>query len=160
MVFSEDTLTLYCSEKLPTDIAAPFEARSYLSARTDIEVICAMVSAGLTTTLGIINIANYVATHMKTQSDIDTCSVISGSADGVNWQFYVTTSGDNCDTTAQEKTLQNAVQRELEWMQKNKYDSACFKMSHGGTWEGHLSIAVNKPIVSSAKCDSLKYIKL
>jgi hypothetical protein len=41
-----------------------------------------MVSAGLTTTLGIINIANYVATHMKTQSDINTCSIISGSADG------------------------------------------------------------------------------
>ncbi|CAN9090133.1 unnamed protein product [Alternaria alternata] len=140
---------------LGKDIAAPLEARR------DIELAAGFVSQGATATLAIVSIANYLAVYIKGQSDVNSCSVISGNVDGAAWQYYATTSGPKCDTTSETKTIENAVERELKWMQENGYDSACFKMDHGGTWEGHLKIAFNgKPIASDTQCNSLKYIDL
>ncbi|KAL1799667.1 hypothetical protein ACET3X_000009 [Alternaria dauci] len=137
------------------DIAAPLEARR------DIETAAAFVSQGATATLAIASLANYFAVYIKGQSQVNSCSVISGNVDGAVWQYYATTSGPKCDTTSETKTIKNAVERQLEWMHDNGYDSACFKMDHGGTWEGHLKIAFNgKPIASDAKCNSLQYIEL
>ncbi|KAI4921588.1 hypothetical protein J4E90_000014 [Alternaria incomplexa] len=137
------------------DIAAP------LDRRTDIEVAAGFVSNGGTATLAIVSIANYLAVYIKGQSDVNSCSVISGNVDGAVWQYYATTSGPKCDTTSETKTIRNAVERELKWMQANGYDAACFKMDHGGTWEGHLKIALNgKPIASDTQCNAAKFVNL
>ncbi|KAH5999046.1 hypothetical protein HBI83_224740 [Parastagonospora nodorum] len=135
----------------PEDVAT-------LEARTDIVVIAGMVTTGLTATLSILTIANYLAEHIKYQSEIKSCSVISGNFEDAVWQYVATTSGNNCDTTAQTKTIKNAVQRELEWMERNRYTSACFKMDHGGTWEGHLKVSLaGVPLASDGKCNEAKY---
>jgi len=120
-----------------------------------------MVTSGLTATLSILTVANYLAEHIKHQSDIKSCSVISGNFENAVWQYVATTSGANCDTTAQTKTIKSAVQRELEWMERNRYKSACFKMDHGGTWEGHLKISLaGDPLASDAACNKATYIPL
>lgn len=99
---------------------------------------------------------------MKGQSDANSCSIVSGSANGANWQFQATTSGANCDTTSETKTLENAVEKQLNWMKSNRVDVACFRMKHGsGTWTGNLRISLDgKEIASTGQCNNAKYVDI
>jgi hypothetical protein len=104
----------------------------------------------------------YLAAHVKGQSDANSCSIVSGSADGANWQFQATTSGANCDTTSETKTIEDAVKKQLNWMHDNHNDVACFIMKHGsGTWTGNLRISLDgKAIASAAQCNAAKYVEI
>ncbi|KAI9742610.1 MAG: hypothetical protein M1818_003751 [Claussenomyces sp. TS43310] len=58
-----------------------------------------------------------------------------------NFQYWVTTTGKNCDTTAQTKTVAAALDDAWDQVHKEKYNWACISLSHGGTWHGHLAVA-------------------
>lgn len=67
-----------------------------------------------------------------------------GSDDGsqeINFYYYVTTTGKNCDSTAQLKTISLAIDDAWDDVHNKKYNYACIDLSHGGTWHGHLAVA-------------------
>jgi hypothetical protein len=69
----------------------------------------------------------------------------------VNHQYHAATTGKNCDTTAETKTINNAVSRALEFMQTHNTNQACFNMQHGGTWRGLLQVASGDRTIINGK---------
>ncbi|KAJ6003135.1 hypothetical protein N7451_005682 [Penicillium sp. IBT 35674x] len=57
------------------------------------------------------------------------------------FKYWVTTTGKNCDTTAQTKIVSAALDDAWDDAHKRNYDYACLDFSHGGTWHGHLAMA-------------------
>ncbi|OAG16161.1 hypothetical protein CC77DRAFT_944697, partial [Alternaria alternata] len=128
-----------------------------LDKRLTIEEQVAILGAGSMVALNVNAIATYVSNLMKAQSEANTCGVISGTVDGVNYQYHAATTGKNCDTTAETKTMNDAVARALEFMQTHNINQACFNMQHGGTWRGLLQLASGGRTIINGKCDSVTY---
>ncbi|KAI4656308.1 hypothetical protein J4E93_001027 [Alternaria ventricosa] len=128
-----------------------------LAKRLSIEEQVAILGAGAVVALNVNAIATYVSNLMKAQSDANTCGVISGTVDGVNYQYHAATTGKNCDTTAEVKTMKDAVSRGLEFMSTHNINQACFNMQHGGTWRGLLQLASGDRQIINGKCDSVTY---
>ncbi|CAN9092445.1 unnamed protein product [Alternaria alternata] len=129
-----------------------------LDKRLTIEEQVAILGAGSMVALNVNAIATYVSNLMKAQSEANTCGVISGTVDGVNYQYHAATTGKNCDTTAETKTMNDAVARALEFMQTHNINQACFNMQHGGTWRGLLQLATSSDrTIINGKCDSVTY---
>ncbi|CAN9090176.1 unnamed protein product [Alternaria alternata] len=129
-----------------------------LDKRLTIEEQVAILGAGSMVALNVNAIATYVSNLMKAQSEANTCGVISGTVDGVNYQYHAATTGKNCDTTAETKTMNDAVARALEFMQTHNINQACFNMQHGGTWRGLLQLANSSDrTIINGKCDSVTY---
>ncbi|KAL2830825.1 hypothetical protein BDW59DRAFT_158265 [Aspergillus cavernicola] len=88
-----------------------------------------------------------IITYVKMSSNNNSCEPVQGSQfsddgeQGINWYYYVTTSGANCDTTAESKTITEAIEKAWQEVSDRKYDYSCINLSHGGTWHGHLAIA-------------------
>ncbi|KAJ4371523.1 hypothetical protein N0V83_004742 [Neocucurbitaria cava] len=156
LVVSEVNKPRENAEPETRDIAAPLEVR------TGITTLAGAVAAGASTVSALAALTAYLAAHVKQQSDINSCSVVSGNADGANWQFQATTSGANCDTTSETKTLNDAITKQLKWMQSQKVDVACFTMKHGsGTWTGNLRISLDgKPVASGSQCYAAAYVEI
>lgn len=102
-------------------------------------------------------IASYVATMIKNQSDKNSCGVISGTVDSISYQYSVKSTGPNCDTTAELKTIQDAVQRGIDFMNTHNINQACFDLTHGGTWKGLLQLAAPGQTIVNYKCLSVTY---
>lgn len=62
-----------------------------------------------------------------------------GSIDGVTWKVWA--DGNNCDTTAQLNTISGAVQNYLRDSNKEVCGVHCVKLTHGGTWNGYITLA-------------------
>ncbi|KAJ5279098.1 hypothetical protein N7478_004470 [Penicillium angulare] len=77
----------------------------------------------------------------------NSCAPIKASGESnngqqkYNFKYWVTTTGKNCDTTAETKTVAAALDGAWNQVHKDKYNWACIKLSHGGTWHGHLAVA-------------------
>ncbi|KAJ5813592.1 uncharacterized protein N7503_000342 [Penicillium pulvis] len=100
-----------------------------------------VVAAGATSAIAA------VVVWIQSDSSKNTCSPISGSGQSdngqqkYNFKYWVTTTGKNCDTTAQTKTVSAALDDAWDDVHKRNYDYACLDFSHGGTWHGHLAMA-------------------
>ena len=76
----------------------------------------------------------------------------------VNYQYHAATSGKKCDTTAEIKTIKDALVRALDFMTKGSYNQACFSLSHGGTWRGLLQLAGKGIDIKNDVCEGLTYL--
>ncbi|KAL4899610.1 hypothetical protein BDW74DRAFT_183567 [Aspergillus multicolor] len=88
-----------------------------------------------------------IMSYVKKDSEANSCAPLWGSQksdDGtqaIDFYYYVTTTVENCDTTAQTKTIADAIEKVWDEVHDKKYDYACIELSHWGTWRGHLAIA-------------------
>lgn len=119
---------------------------------------CAVIQTGfngIIATSGVVAAAYYVSQIIKTQSDNHSCATISGSVDGLNYQYSA--SGRNCDTTAELKTINDAVQKATKYMAHHSDNVACFKLHHDGTWTGLLQLAAGNGHIINNICKSETY---
>lgn len=65
-------------------------------------------------------------------------------------------SGENCDTTAQWKTIAGAMEK---WYKEHEHlcGEWCLKMTHGGNWEGYASLGVGDNFMWASECESYGY---
>ncbi len=89
------------------------------------------------------------------QSDSHSCALISGNVDGLHYQFQA--SGRHCDTTAELKTINDALQRARTYMVKHGVNDGCFELGHGGTWKGLLQFAAGNGHIINNKCSNVPY---
>ncbi|KAL8678581.1 MAG: hypothetical protein Q9186_005084 [Xanthomendoza sp. 1 TL-2023] len=115
----------------------------------------AIISTGFDGILAATGIATYIALVIKNMSDEHRCAVKSGHVDGVNYQYSA--SGRNCDTTSQQKTVNDAVQKAIKFMNSQNVNQACFQLTHGGTWKGLLQLAAGGREIINNKCESVAY---
>ena len=87
----------------------------------------------------IVQVAQSIASLVKSDSNAHDCKAHEGSIDGVTWRVYAT--GRHCDTTAQLNTIQGAVTKYLEKQNRNVCGVHCLKLSHGGTYTGYVTLA-------------------
>ncbi|KAH7392125.1 hypothetical protein DE146DRAFT_757869 [Phaeosphaeria sp. MPI-PUGE-AT-0046c] len=132
-------------------------ARNALDKRRTIDEKVAIIAAGAAVISIVAPVATYISTVIKAQSDANTCGIISGSIDGVGYQYHAATTGKNCDTTSELKTIDAAVTKALNFMQTNGINQACFNMQHGGTWRGLLQLASNERTIINNKCDTVTF---
>ncbi|KAJ5919249.1 hypothetical protein N7466_010192 [Penicillium verhagenii] len=100
-----------------------------------------VVAAGATSAIAA------VVGWVQSDSSQNSCAKKGGSGQSdngqqkYNFQYWVTTTGKNCDTTAQTKTVAAALDDAWDQVHKYNYDWACIDLTHGGTWHGHLAVA-------------------
>ncbi|KAJ5106672.1 hypothetical protein N7456_003347 [Penicillium angulare] len=88
-----------------------------------------------------------VLSLVRRDSSKNSCAPITASGQSnngkqkYNFKYWVTTTGNNCDTTAQVKTVTAALDGAWNQVHNDKYNWACIQLSHGGTWHGHLAVA-------------------
>ncbi|MCJ1465439.1 hypothetical protein MMC07_004057 [Pseudocyphellaria aurata] len=80
-----------------------------------------------------------IAGLVKSDSNVNDCTARSGSIDDVTWKTYAT--GSNCGTTAQLNTIQSAITEYLEQQDRHICGVHCLKLSHGGTYNGYVTLA-------------------
>lgn len=73
--------------------------------------------------------------------------------------WKITTTGKNCDTTAQQLTLQGGIYKFLKDQgivtENNDFllpPVMCLSMTHGGTWEAHVTAGYDEDLVNSSVC--------
>lgn len=93
---------------------------------------------------------------IKGLSDGDTCAHTVFYIANLAFSYYTTTTGSNCDTTAEKKTIKNAVEKGLSHALDVGAKSALFAFSHGGTWNGHLQMAAADAVLDLATTDGVK----
>lgn len=119
---------------------------------------CAILNTGfngIIATSGIVAAAYYVSQIIETQSDNHSCDLISGYVDGLHYQYSA--SGRNCDTTAELKTVNDAVQAATKLMAQRGVNDACFQLTHGGTWKGLLQLAAGSGAIIQNRCSFVAY---
>lgn len=108
-----------------------------LKVTRDVIIVAAGASSAIAAVVG----------WVQRDSSQNSCSPIGGSgqsdngAQKYNFKYWVTTTGKNCDTTAQTKTVAAALDDAWDQVHKYNYDWACIDLTHGGTWHGHLAVA-------------------
>ncbi|KAH7385706.1 hypothetical protein BKA66DRAFT_403411, partial [Pyrenochaeta sp. MPI-SDFR-AT-0127] len=90
--------------------------------------------------MSISDIAEHLAGAIKDLSDRNTCQHIVTHVANLAVSYYATTTGSNCDTTAQKKTIRNALTKALYFALNTGTSAAIFEFDHGGTWNGHLQV--------------------
>lgn len=93
-----------------------------------------------------------IAAKIKAKSNEGSCSLTYGTQyDNTNFEGYAyktTTSNGNFDTTAQVKTIRDAVHECADGLHDVGVVDGCCLFGHGGSWQGHLRIIadpVNHP---------------
>ncbi|OTA61212.1 hypothetical protein K449DRAFT_434971 [Hypoxylon sp. EC38] len=89
--------------------------------------------------LGGAGLGATIAGLVKGSSNANDCQSHVASLDGVTFRFRA--EGRNCDTTAEQKTIQGAIQNFIEGIHETLCGVDCIKLTHGGTWEGYVTIA-------------------
>jgi hypothetical protein len=88
----------------------------------------------------------------------NSCGTFTGTVDGFRYRYRAT--GNNCDTTAQRKTIDGAIKRHLDAANDQVCGTECWDMSHGGTWDGYLAIGQASVFDDSVYCGpSLSFSK-
>lgn len=91
-----------------------------------------------------IGIYQFISDVIKSKANSDSCSMTIGTdSDGHHVEGYAyqaTTSGHDCKTTAERKTILAAVKKCADILHANGAINGCCKFSHGGTWTGHLRL--------------------
>ncbi|KAF4990442.1 hypothetical protein FDECE_14383 [Fusarium decemcellulare] len=113
----------------------------------DVSVWATVVAAGGTTIIAAnsaIGIYNSITDMIKSKANSNSCSMTTGTdpddyhVEGYTYQ--ATTSGHGCKATSERKTILAAVKKCADWLHSHGAIQGCCKMSHGGTWTGHLRL--------------------
>ncbi|PYI18141.1 hypothetical protein BO86DRAFT_410167 [Aspergillus japonicus CBS 114.51] len=106
---------------------------------------CATIAGFAFTTTASIAAAIWAWSHQK------DCSYHSGTIEGWQYEFHAT--GRNCDTTAQQKTIQGAIYHYLTAIEGNTVcGTQCLSLKHGGSYAGYLKIGKVGVFDSAAYC--------
>ncbi|KAL8990326.1 MAG: hypothetical protein Q9169_008147 [Polycauliona sp. 2 TL-2023] len=128
--------------------------------RRKIDATCAIVSTAADAVVAIANIpaiVHGIADLIKFLSDKRNCEVQTGSIAGTNVNFEYKTSGKNCDTTSQKKTIEAALHTCMETMREAHAEKMCCEFRHGGTWVGHVQVAANYKNPVPGVCENIAY---
>ncbi|KAL2811545.1 hypothetical protein BDW59DRAFT_168003 [Aspergillus cavernicola] len=122
--------------------------------RTPIEV-CERILTAVSHYCAILNntysFARAVASVIKSQSDKNDCGETSGTMQGFKYVYYAT--GRNCDSTAQQDTIEGAIYHFLTTVDYSSIcGTECLKLDHGGTWEGYLKLGSEDRFDDGAYC--------
>jgi hypothetical protein len=133
-----------------------------LQKRQSINVVIAGVAAGGTVIIAgnaAVDLYDNIAAKIKAKSDHNSCTLIYGTDhdDGYyeGYAYQATTTGKNCDTTAIQKTINNAVRNCATKLNKARAVTGCCNFRHGGgSWHGHLRLSADpdRYPVRSAQC--------
>jgi hypothetical protein len=83
-----------------------------------------------------------IAAIIKSKSNQNSCSLVYDTyVEG--YAYEATTSGENCDTTAEKKTILAAVEKCANKLNAQGAIRGCCTMNHGGTWTGHLRLTAS-----------------
>ncbi|KAF5230730.1 hypothetical protein FANTH_13722 [Fusarium anthophilum] len=113
----------------------------------DVNAWAGVVNAGgqviLASYAGIM-IYQFIADVIKSKAEHNSCSMTIGT-DGnghvvEGYAYLATTSGHDCKTTAETKTILAAVKNCADWQHKHGAITGCCVLDHGGTWKGHLRL--------------------
>ncbi|RHZ49224.1 uncharacterized protein CDV56_105778 [Aspergillus thermomutatus] len=127
---------------LGTNLTVTFDIVSddYLSLYTNSSLEKRTANAGL-------EIYEDIAAMIKSKSNQNSCSLVYGTdSDGTyveGYAYEATTSGENCDTTAEKKTIIAAVEKCANKLNGQGAIRGCCTMNHGGTWTGHLRLTAS-----------------
>ncbi|KAF7158694.1 hypothetical protein CNMCM5623_003858 [Aspergillus felis] len=138
-VVSDDYLSLYTNNTLEkrTGITAVVVAATIVNS---ISSVILAANAGL-------EIYEDIAAIIKSKSNQNSCSLVYGiDSDGTyveGYAYEATTSGENCDTTAEKKTILAAVEKCANKLNAQGAIRGCCTMNHGGTWTGHLRLTAS-----------------
>ncbi|KAF7171393.1 hypothetical protein CNMCM5623_003770 [Aspergillus felis] len=138
-IVSDDYLSLYTNNTLDkrTGITTVAAAATIVTAATNV-ILAA--KAGL-------EIYEDIAAIIKSKSNQNSCSLVYGTdSDGTyveGYAYEATTSGENCDTTAEKKTILAAVEKCANKLNAQGAIRGCCTMNHGGTWTGHLRLTAS-----------------
>ncbi|EAW20332.1 uncharacterized protein NFIA_099680 [Aspergillus fischeri NRRL 181] len=98
----------------------------------------------ITTAKAALDIWQFIAGIIKNKSDLDSCTLTYGTdtADDYyyGYAYEATTTGTNCNTTAEKKTILAAVEKCANQLHAAGAVRGCCVFSHGGTWRGHLRL--------------------
>ncbi|RBQ65349.1 hypothetical protein FVER14953_12410 [Fusarium verticillioides] len=91
-----------------------------------------------------IQIYQFISDVIKSKAEHNSCSMTIGT-DGnghvvEGYAYLATTSGHDCKTTAETKTILAAIKNCADWQHKHGAITGCCVLSHGGTWKGHLRL--------------------
>ncbi|KAL3473258.1 hypothetical protein BJX99DRAFT_261566 [Aspergillus californicus] len=97
-----------------------------------------------------------VANMIQKQSVIHNCNTVEMLYEEIKVKYSAT--GRNCDTTAELKTIHNAV---YNYVNKQMWGSVCgnvcLRLDHGGTWRGYLQMGHYSLFNTNVKCNGAKY---
>ena len=132
-----------------------------LQKRAAVDVVIASVAAGAGVIVAgnsAIQLYDNIAAKIKSKSDKNSCTLVYGTDhdDGYyeGYAYQATTTGNKCDTTAIEKSINDAVRTCATKLHKARAVTGCCRFSHGGSWRGHLRLSANpdRYPVRSAQC--------
>lgn len=126
------------------------DTNTVLSKRTDVNACIQSVAAvsGLgvaATTLGIYwKSANRAAAgSIYDQSKYHNCGVVSAVV-AHDFKYIYSAHGANCDTTAQQSTIEGALGKAYDMVIHNNPNAIwCLELTHNGSWHGYLLIGPN-----------------
>ncbi|KAL8990118.1 MAG: hypothetical protein Q9169_008206, partial [Polycauliona sp. 2 TL-2023] len=116
------------NETTSNELATRDPNSALLLPRKAIEPTCHVVSSAATSFIAIGQIPAIVrgiADLIKYLSDKQNCEVQTGSIAGTNVNFEYKTSGRNCDTMSEKKTIEAALQTCMESMQQAHAEKMC-----------------------------------
>ncbi|EME40036.1 hypothetical protein DOTSEDRAFT_74790 [Dothistroma septosporum NZE10] len=96
-------------------------------------------------------IVTYLGNVIINARDQRSCGTFTGAVSGVTFRYQA--NGKNCDTTAEEATIQGAIAYHLSTVDNGQLCATeCLDLTHGGTWDGYLLIGPTNSFDSSAYC--------
>ncbi|OJJ97405.1 hypothetical protein ASPACDRAFT_62435 [Aspergillus aculeatus ATCC 16872] len=94
--------------------------------------------------------ATYIAAIIKANPTADSCTITYGVDSEESYvegyAYEATTSGSNCETTAEKKTILAAVEKCATALNAAGAVRGCCTMTHGRTWEGHLRLTAEPSV--------------
>ncbi|GFF42668.1 hypothetical protein IFM61606_07757 [Aspergillus udagawae] len=123
---------------------------------TPINVCLAMLMALLLAllcldTLDILGYSPRLTGVLRGLSDEHSCRRMTDTFDNVKWSFYAT--GQHCNTTAQEATVQGAIADYIRNAENGTIcGTQCLRLDHGGTWNGWLKLGSVSSFNENAYC--------
>ncbi|KAF3386302.1 hypothetical protein F1880_000399 [Penicillium rolfsii] len=144
----EGNVTVFL-DTISADYAHLYETS--LDKRTGITVkvaaakVLATSAAVIQTAGAAFTIYSVIASLIKEKSNQNSCTLVyetdtTGSI-SEGYAFKATTTGSNCDTTAETKTILSAVEKCANALNAEGAVTGCCTMHHGGTWHGHLRLS-------------------
>ncbi|KAJ5864005.1 uncharacterized protein N7529_005921 [Penicillium soppii] len=104
----------------------------------------------IATVKAAIEIRELLAGIIKSKSEADSCTLTYGtdiSGDYFyGYAYKATTTGENCDTTAERKTILSAIENCATSLHSKGAAVGGCTFHHGGTWHGHLQLSA-EPVI-------------
>ncbi|KAI1398104.1 hypothetical protein F4819DRAFT_498976 [Hypoxylon fuscum] len=100
--------------------------------------------------LGGAGLGASLAGLIKGGSNANDCQLHVAALDGISFTFRA--EGRNCDTTAEQKTIQGAINNFIDDVKSTLCGVDCLQLSHGGTWTGYVTIAAEGYDASNFYC--------